>query len=468
MAVAGNSTGTTTGSSSSSSTGERDWGKYNYYKNLGYSENEANNKSRVQSSSSSSSTAAKASGNNTPDITADDYNAISNRNSAVYTQVLNYSNLYGYMVKPILNATGDITGFEPLLDASGNKLPTLQNIQNASQRTLIEAQVQQAAADVVLQHAKAYGKVKDPETGNWVPTTEKMLADSTISLNAANAQRMAAQTQLEQQGQLSQALADPNRYVEAFGLAQLMGSRLGGTPNQPGGLWGYAQNSMGQQGQGQQGAAQTQGIPGFMQAQNAVQSQAQNQGVMAAQGANTQSQNQGTEGVQIDYTKGDVNAAPAGTNAAPAAMSNLGNITNMSGTATTGTGQSNGTGTQAQGSVTSPYSVNTQNLAALAGSTQLPVSANLNAALQNRYVPDRGNTGSAQSMTTTLGNIGQANNNFAKINPVVYRNMDATTQGQYNSLGRAIQGINPQDLQKQIGSQLPGSSGGVPAAFRLR
>lgn len=461
MAVAGNSTGTTTGSSSSSPTGERDWGKYNYYKNVGYSEAEADRMSRSQSSS----TAATASGNDKPDITSDDYNAISTRNTAVYSQVINYSNLYGYMVKPILNATGDITGFEPLLDASGNKLPTLQNIQNEAQRSLIEAQVQQATADVVLQHATAYGKVKDPETGQWVPTTQRMISESTIALNKANADRLGAQTQLEQQGALSQALADPNRYVEAFGLAQLMGSRLGGTPNQPGGLWGYAQNSMGQQGQG---AAQTQGIPGFMQGQNAVQSQAQNQGVMATQGTNTQSQNQGTEGVQIDYTKGDVNAAPAGTNAAPAAMSNLGNITNMSGTATTGTGQSNGTGTQAQGSVTSPYSVNTQNLAALAGSTQLPVSANLNAALQNKYIPNRGNTDSAQSMVTTLGNIGQANNNFAKINPVVYRNMDSTTQGQYNSLGKSIQGISGQDLQKQISSQLPGSSGAVPAAFRLR
>jgi hypothetical protein len=459
MAVAGNSTGTTTGSSSSSSTSERDWGKYNYYKNMGYSEEQADRMSRVQSSS----TAAKASGNNTPDITADDYNAISNRNSAVYNQVINYSNLYGYMVKPILNATGDIISFEPLLDASGNKLPTLQNIQNAAQRTLIEAQVQQATADVVLQHAKAYGKVKDPETGNWVPTTERMLADSTISLNAANAQRMAAQTQLEQQSQLSQALADPNRYVEAFGLAQLMGSRLGGTPNQPGGLWGYAQNSMGQQGQGQQG------VPAFMQGQNAVQSQAQNQGVMAAQNVNAQSatnqgQNAQDTGIKIDYPKGDVNAQSSGNNATPAAIGSQASATGNA--STTGTGQSNGTGAQA-GSVTSPYTVNTQNLAALAGSTQLPVSANLNAALQNQWVPERGNTDFAQSTVTNLGNIQQANQNFAKINPVIYRNLDSTTQGQYNSLGKSIQGINAEDLKKQIGSQLPGSSGSVPAAFKM-
>lgn len=463
MAVAGNSTATKT--QSSSPTGERDWGKYNYYLQTGRSAEEADRLSRI----SPSSTAAKASGNNTPDITADDYNAISNRNSAVYNQVINYSNLYGYMVKPILNATGDITGFEPLLDASGNKLPTLQNIQNAAQRSLIEAQVQQATADVVLQHAKAYGKVKDPETGNWVPTTERMLADSTISLNAANAQRMAAQTQLEQQTQLSQALADPNRYVEAFGLAQLMGSRLGGTPNQPGGLWGYAQNSMGQQGQGQQGAVQAQGVPAFMQGQNAVQSQAQNQGVMAAQGVNTQSasnqgQNAQDTGIKIDYPKGDVNAQSSGNNATPAAIGSQASTTGNA--STTGTGQSNGTGAQA-GSVTSPYTVNTQNLAALAGSTQLPVSANLNAALQNQWVPERGNTDFAQSAVTNLGNIQQANQNFAKINPVIYRNLDSTTQGQYNSLGKSIQGINAEDLKKQIGSQLPGSSGSVPAAFKM-
>lgn len=453
MAVAGNSTATKT--QSSSPTGERDWGKYNYYKNMGYSDSDADRMSKINSSS----TAAKASGNNTPDITADDYNAISNRNSAVYNQVINYSNLYGYMVKPILNATGDITGFEPLLDANGNKLPTLQNIQNAAQRSLIEAQVQQATADVVLQHAKAYGKVKDPETGNWVPTTERMLADSTISLNAANAQRMAAQTQLEQQAQLSQALADPNRYIEAFGLAQLMGSRLGGTPNQPGGLWGYAQNSM-----GQQGAVQAQGVPAFMQGQNAVQSQAQNQGVMAAQSASNQGQNAQDTGVKIDYPKGDVNAQFSGNNATPAAIGNQASTTGNA--LTTGTGQSYGTGAQA-GSVTSPYTVNTQNLAALAGSTQLPVSANLNAALQNQWVPERGNTDFAQSAVKNLGNIQQANQNFAKINPVIYRNLDSTTQGQYNSLGKSIQGINAEDLKKQIGSQLPGSSGSVPAAFKM-
>lgn len=439
-----NSTGTTKSSSSSSPTGERDWGKYNYYKQLGYTEEQADRMSRVQSSS----TATKASGNNTPDITADDYNAISNRNSAVYNQVINYSNLYGYMVKPILNATGDITGFEPLLDASGNKLPTLQNIQNAAQRSLIEAQVQQATADVVLQHAKAYGKVKDPETGNWVPTTERMLADSTIALNAANAQRMAAQTQLEQQSQLSQALADPNRYVEAFGLAQLMGSRLGGTPNQPGGLWGYAQNSMAQQ--AQPNVMQAQAIPAFMQGQN--------QQVMATQGTGTQTQAQDQGGgVQIDYNKGNLNA-PTGTTAAPAAIGTQ--------AATTGTGQANATGAQ-PGTVTSPYTVNTQNLSALAGSTQLPISANLNAALQNQWVPERGNTGSAQSAVTNLGSIQQANQNFAKINPVIYRNLDATTQGQYNSLGKSIQGISADDLKRQINSQLPGSSGSVPAAFRM-
>jgi hypothetical protein len=93
----------------------------------------------------------------------------------------------------------------------------------------------------------------------------------------------------------------------------------------------------------------------------------------------------------------------------------------------------------------------------------------VDAALGGKYVGDAAsvsNNGTAGMKT--LSQISPASGNYAKISPVVYRNLDPTSQGQYNSLALANQGIDKDSLKKTIAGQLGGSSGGVPAAFRLR
>jgi hypothetical protein len=109
----------------------------------------------------------------------------------------------------------------------------------------------------------------------------------------------------------------------------------------------------------------------------------------------------------------------------------------------------------------------TTDLANLAQNTQLPISGNLNAAMSGRYVPTIGNATGAQGTVTNLADVSTAGGNFAKISPVVFRNLDTATQGQYGSLAQSIQGINAADLKQRINAQLPGSSGGIPSAFKL-
>ena len=362
-------------------------------------------------------------GNNQASGTASDQQALAAIITATQGQTLAQSAAYGYMVKPILSATGNITGYEPVLDAQGNKIPTLQAGSSAAQVSLWNAQAAQAAADTVLAHAKAYGKVKEPETGAWTATSEKLLSDTQQQLNIAQAQRLGAQTQMEQQNYLAQALADPNRFVEAFGLAQLQGTRAGGTGGQPGGLWGYAQNfqagvpsgqAMGGQGVSTQSApaATAMGVPG------AVAS-----GAGAAQG-------------------GSIGTRSVGANGQP--LIALGQGPLPPGTAQT-----------------------TNQLTNLAQNTQVPMSGNLNAAVGGQYVPTIGNASGSQGAVTTLANVSPASGNFAKISPVVFRNLDTATQGQYGSLAQSIQGINAADLKQKVNAQLPGSSGGIPSAFRL-
>lgn len=362
-------------------------------------------------------------GNSEIPVTAADITATSSLIAATQNAAIAAAGVYGYMVKPIYNSGGNIISWEPVLDTSGNKIPTVAGGSTAAQIALFNAQVGKETALAMAEYAKMYGKVKDPETGAWVATSDKLLSDSQQALNLASAQRAADQTKMEQQNYLAQALADPNRFVEAFGLAQLQGTRAGGTGGQPGGLWGYAQNfqagvpsgqAMGAQGVSTQSApaATAMGVPG------AVAS-----GAGAAQG-------------------GSIGTRSVGENGQP--LIALGQGPLPPGTAQT-----------------------TNQLTNLAQNTQLPISGNLNAAMSGQYVPTIGNASGSQGVMTTLANVSPANGNFAKISPVVFRNLDTATQGQYGSLAQSIQGINAADLKQRVNAQLPGSAGGIPSAFKL-
>ena len=362
-------------------------------------------------------------GNSTIPMTPADTNAIAATITATQNAAIAAAGLYGYMVKPTYNNVGNIIAWEPILDTSGNKIPTIAAGSSAAQIALFNAQVGKETALAMAEYAKMYGKVKDPETGAWVATSDKLLSDSQQALNLANAQRAADQTKMEQQNYLAQALADPNRFVEAFGLAQLQGTRAGGTGGQPGGLWGYAQNFQA-------------GVPSGQ--------------AMGAQGVSTQS-------------------VPA-----VAAMGVPGAVTSGAGASQGGSMGTRSVGANGQplialgqGPLPPGTAQTTNQLTNLAQNTQLPISGNLNAAMSGQYVPTIGNASGSQGAVTTLANVSPANGNFAKISPVVFRNLDSATLGQYGSLAQSIQGINAADLKQRVNAQLPGSAGGIPSAFKL-
>ena len=369
--------------------------------------------------------------------TAADQNALANIIRETQAAAIAQAGLLGYMVKPTYNKVGNITGWEPILDTSGKQIPTLAAGSTAAQIALYNAQAAREAASAVFDNARATGKVKDPETGKWISTpdallsaTQQNLNDAQAEKNRADAQRAADQTKMEQQNYLAQALADPNRFVEAFGLAQLQGTRAGGTGGQPGGLWGYAQNYLN-------------GTPSGKVAGSNVGAQAAMQpGMMYALGGTSSGQSAATNvpGALASGTNGAVSTQSAGSNA-------------QSG--------------QAQGALPAGTAQTTTDLVNLAQNTQLPISGNLNAAMSGQYVPTIGNATGSQGTVTNLANVSPASGNFAKISPVVFKNLDTATQGQYGSLAQSIQGINAADLKQKINAQLPGSSGGIPSAFKL-
>ena len=225
----------------------------------------------VSTGTGTSGTGTSGSNNDTAGPTAADRNATAALITATQNAAIAAAGVYGYMVKPVYggaNNAGIIIGWDPILDTSGNKIPTLTAGQPAAQIALYNAQAAKEAASAVEAYAKAYGKVKDPQTGEWVATSDKLVADTTQALNLANARRLDEQTATENRNYLAQALADPNRFVEAFGLAQLQGARAGGTAAQPGGLWGQAQNYISTLPVGTQNVMAQSTVPGAMRSQS--------------------------------------------------------------------------------------------------------------------------------------------------------------------------------------------------------
>ena len=227
--------------------------------------------------------------------------------------------------------------------------------------------------------------------------------------------------------------------MEAYTKANLYGTRLGGTTPPP--------------------AANTAAANAA-----AANTAAANAAAANTAAANTASgSNVGARGIALDT--GAVDAA-LGTNTAPGGVPAAVGTSSVSGTDAANTGTGAGTGAQ---TVSDNMEVNQSNIDALRNTAKLPISANVDAALSGKYVGDAASvSNNGTAALKTLNQINPASGNYAKINPVVYRNLDPLSQGQYNSLALANQGIDKDSLRKTIAGQLGGSSGGVPAAFRLR
>ncbi len=343
---------------------------------------------------------------NNADFSVEDYGALTLRMRLLTEASKIYAELYGYIVKPRVDrVTGNIIGYDPILDDDGKQVPTQVSIKQ-------KADVDKIITDNELARAAVTGKVKNPQdpTGNtWIDTPAALL-------QAAEANFRNNETRIKNQELLSAALADPNRFVEAYTKANLSGTRLQGTAAQGG-----------------EKLSKSTSAP--------------------ASGADP-------SGVSINTSAADAalgNAAAPGS--VPVAMGN----TRASGTSAPAADASN------PSQVSANMEVNQENINALRNKALMPISANLDAALGGKYV------GSASSVSNsgtagmkTLSNINPASGNYAKINPVVYNNLDPFSQGQYNSLALANQGIDKDSLKKTVAGQMGGSSGGVPAAFRLR
>ena len=359
------------------------------------------------------------------DFSVDDYNALTTRMTLLYNAAAAYAKIYGFLVTPRVDpVTGNITGYDPVLDNDQKQIPTQESIKQ-------KYDVEKLITDNEVARAGVTGKVKDPTdpTGNtWINTPASMLTLAQANHANANADSVRNDIRVKNQELLSAALADPNRFVEAYTKANLFGTRLGGTTPPP---------------------------PAANAAANAAAA-ANTAAANAASGSNV-----GARGIAIDTSAVD---AALGTNTAPGGVPAGVGTSSVSSTDAANTGA--GTGAQ---TVSDNMEVNQSNIDALRNTALLPISANVDAALGGKYVGDAAsvsNNGTAGMKT--LNQISPASGNYAKISPVVYRNLDPTSQGQYNSLALANQGIDKASLQKTIAGQLGGSSGGVPAAFRLR
>jgi hypothetical protein len=392
------------------------------------------------SSSSSSSSSSSGSGQTTgqnrgaaailggpesnADFSVEDYNALTTRMTLLYNAAAAYAKMYGFLVSPRVDpVTGNVTGYDPILDNDGKQIPTQESIKQ-------KYDVEKLITDNEVARAGVTGKIKDPTdpTGErWINTPASMLQLAQANQANAAADETRNDIRVKNQELLSAALADPNRFVEAYTKANLFGTRLGGTTPPP--------------------------------AANAAANAAAAANTAAANAAS--GSNVGARGIAIDTSAAD---AALGTNTAPGGVPAGVAASSASSTDAANTGA--GTGAQ---TVSDNMEVNQANIDALRNTALLPISANVDAALGGRYVGDAAsvsNNGTAGMKT--LNQINPASGNYAKINPVVYRNLDPTSQGQYNSLALANQGIDKSSLQKTIAGQLGGSSGGVPAAFRLR
>ena len=363
---------------------------------------------------------------NNADFSVDDYNALTARMRLLYEAAAVYAEIYGYLVVPIVDpVTGNVTGYDPVLDNDKKQIPTQKSIKQ-------KADIEKIITDNEVARAGVTGKIKDPSdpTGNtWINTPASMLALAQTNHAQAQADQVRNDIRVKNQELLSAALADPNRFVEAYTKANLSGTRLQGTPP---------------------------AVPPAMGARSAA-----GVSTMSASGTDTAAPPAG--GIALNTSAVDAALAPpAAPGGVPAGVA----TSSVSSTDAANTGTGAGTGAQ---TVSDNMEVNQANIDALRNTAQLPISANLDAALGGKYV---GNAASVSNNGTsgmkTLNQINPASGNYAKINPVVYNNLDPLSQGHYNSLALANQGIDKDTLKKTIAGQLGGSSGGVPAAFRLR
>ena len=388
---------------------------------------------------------------NNADFSVDDYNALTTR-MRLLTEAANlYAKLYGYLVTPRVDpVTGNIIGYDPVLDNDKKQILTQEAIKQQfdvdklitdneiaragisgkirdpndptkyidtpaallqiAQKNLTEANAGKVAVDSELARAGISGKMQDPSdpTGRtWIDTPAAKLQAAQTDAAKASSEQVRNDIRVKNQELLSAALADPNRFVESYTKANLYGTRLGGTTPPP------------------------------PPAAAPVAAPAGSSGVPLDTSAVDNALNTDSNAVRTHDIRGPRGVPDAMNSPAP--------------------------------QVSAGMEVNQENIDALGSTTQLPISANLDAALGGKYV---GNAASVSNNGTagmkTLSNISPASGNYAKISPVVYNNLDPTSQEQYNSLALAKQGIGKDALKKTIAGQLGGSSGGVPAAFRLR
>ena len=368
---------------------------------------------------------------NNADFSVDDYNALTTR-MRLLTEASNlYAKLYGYLVTPRVDpVTGNITGYDPVLDNDKKQISTQEAIKQ-------QFDIDKLIIDNEVARAGATGKVKDPTdpTGNtWINTPASMLQLAQTNHANANADSVRNDIRVKNQELLSAALADPNRFVEAYTKANLFGTRLGGTTPPPPAA-NTAAAAAAPAAAAPAAAAPAAAAPAA--AAPAAAAPAGSSGVPLDTSAVDNALNTDPNAVRTNDIRGSRGVPDAMNNTAPQVSENM--------------------------------EVNQANIDALGSTTQLPISANLDAALGGKYV---GNAASVSNNGTagmkTLSNISPASGNYAKISPVVYNNLDPTSQEQYNSLALAKQGIGKDALKKTIAGQLGGSSGGVPAAFRLR
>ena len=364
--------------------------------------------------------------------------ALAGRMTSAASGAYQQSLLTGVVMEPIFDKDGNWT-FKPVLDANGQPIST-------QQAGLNKAQIEDMAARRAIDLISATGRFKD-DNGQWVQTPAALVQRAQAGLIEAQTGDIAARLELDRQKQLAEALADPSRFVEGMALANLMGSSRGGPPAP----------SVGQAILNAPGAFPQSAPPPATGELNLIPP--------AARGAFP-----GTADGRLISGDGRIGVPTGELNpAAPAQKLGFQNPQDDRLVTYPFRPDQTAAPSVVEGAPTSKSLTDklpgAQPGAFAAVNPALPLSPELNAALQHKTVPAFGNPEGTPGAFTTLNDL--RGTDFTKLNPQQYANLSLAGQQQVASLAKATQNVRSQaDLEKAINGQLV-SGGRAPSAFRF-
>jgi hypothetical protein len=363
-------------------------------------------------------------------MTPEMINAITNNTNSAAQGAYSESLLTGYVMMPKFDANGQWS-YDYYLDPSGQRIQTQAGTMN-------QAQIEDMAAQRALQTAAQLGKILDPQTGQYVPTTQAVQLQLQDRLNQAQIRQIDADIQQSQQ-KISEAQREFDTTTANAEKARLDQLQL-------------QRDQMSQQNAQFQ---QTYGLQ-LQQIQEAGrQFDVTQSGII--NGAPTLPAQQLQESRrQFDVNQGWQQQQELANQAAdPTRIVSVSALANILG------------GSRGGATAISPaFAQGTPgNTTANVFNPAVPISPEINKVLSGGIAPAFGNPQNTPGGFANLQDINPASGDFSKIVPAAYMSLTPTGQQQYAAIAQARQpGLKPADLTQQIRANIP-TNGLAPSIF---